>query len=160
MSCGVGCRHGLDPALLWLWLWLLVTAPIWPPAWEPPYALCVAIKRPKKKKVYIKNNHQTVHKIVCPTTRFFSIIIFFSFYGCNCHLWRFPGQESNWSCSCRPVPQPPKCQIWVTSVTYAAVCSNAGARPGIKSHSQRHNVGFLNCWAISETPIILYLLYR
>ena len=36
MSCGIGCRHGLDPALLWLWLWyrLAAIAPIQPRAWE------------------------------------------------------------------------------------------------------------------------------
>ena len=30
LSCGVGCRRGLDPALLWLWLRLVATAPIRP----------------------------------------------------------------------------------------------------------------------------------
>ena len=38
MSCGVGCRLGSDPALLWLWRRLAATAPIRPLAWEPPYA--------------------------------------------------------------------------------------------------------------------------
>ena len=38
MSCGVGRRHGSDPALLWLWRRLAATAPIRPLAWEPPYA--------------------------------------------------------------------------------------------------------------------------
>ena len=37
MSCGVGSRHGSDPALLWLWCRLAATAPIRPLAWEPPY---------------------------------------------------------------------------------------------------------------------------
>ena len=35
-SCGVGHRHGSDPALLWLWP--AAAAPIGPLAWEPPYA--------------------------------------------------------------------------------------------------------------------------
>uniref|UniRef100_A0A8D0Z604 Glycine cleavage system H protein n=1 Tax=Sus scrofa TaxID=9823 RepID=A0A8D0Z604_PIG len=30
MSCGVGCRHGSDPALLWLWHRPVATAPIRP----------------------------------------------------------------------------------------------------------------------------------
>ena len=34
----VGCRHGSDPELLWLWCRLAVTAPIRPLAWETPYA--------------------------------------------------------------------------------------------------------------------------
>ena len=38
MSCGVGCRHGSDPELLWLWRRQVATAPIQPLAWEPPYA--------------------------------------------------------------------------------------------------------------------------
>ena len=42
MSCGVGCRRGSDPALLWLWLWLAATALIRRLAWEPPYAMDAA----------------------------------------------------------------------------------------------------------------------
>ena len=38
MSCGVGCRRGSDPALLWLWCRQVATAPIGPLAWESPYA--------------------------------------------------------------------------------------------------------------------------
>ena len=53
MGCGVGCRHGLDPELLWLCCRLTATAPIQLLAWEPPYAAGAALekaKRPKKKK--------------------------------------------------------------------------------------------------------------
>ena len=53
MSCGVGCRCGSDPVLLWLWRRPVATAPIGPLAWEPPYAAGVAqeiAKRQKKKK--------------------------------------------------------------------------------------------------------------
>ena len=45
MSCGVGGRRGLDPALLWLWCRAAATAPIRPLAWEPPYAAGAAQKR-------------------------------------------------------------------------------------------------------------------
>ena len=38
MRCGVGFRHGLDLALLWLWSRLAAAAPIQPLAWELPYA--------------------------------------------------------------------------------------------------------------------------
>ena len=44
MSCGVGRRHGFDPALLWLWLRQASTALIELLAWEPPYAMGVALK--------------------------------------------------------------------------------------------------------------------
>ena len=52
MSCGVGCRRGSDPELLWLWLWrkLVTTAPIQPLAWEPPYATGAAQRNSKKKR--------------------------------------------------------------------------------------------------------------
>ena len=51
MSCGVGYRHGLDPALLWFWQRPTATAPIWPLAWEPPYASGMGI-----------NTHTHTHK--------------------------------------------------------------------------------------------------
>ena len=49
MICGVGHRHDLDLALLWLWHRLAVAAPIRPLAWEPPYAAGAALKRQTKK---------------------------------------------------------------------------------------------------------------
>ena len=48
MSCGVGRRHGSDPALLWCRL--VATAPIRPLAWEPPYAMGAALEKAKKTK--------------------------------------------------------------------------------------------------------------
>ena len=50
MSCGVGRRHGSDLALLWLWCRPVATAPIRPLAWEPPYAMGVAVEKDKKTK--------------------------------------------------------------------------------------------------------------
>ena len=50
MRCGVGWRHGLDAALLWLWCRPAAVAPIQPLAWELPYVTCMAVKRKKKKK--------------------------------------------------------------------------------------------------------------
>ena len=34
MSCGVGHRHSLDPALVWLWCKPAAAAPIRPLAWK------------------------------------------------------------------------------------------------------------------------------
>ena len=45
VSCGVGCRLGLDPALLWLWCRPAAAALIRPLAWEPPYAMGAAPKK-------------------------------------------------------------------------------------------------------------------
>ena len=50
MSCGIGYRRGSDPTLLWLWYRLAAVAPIRPLAWEPPYAVGMALKKTKKLK--------------------------------------------------------------------------------------------------------------
>ena len=57
MSCGVGCRRGSDPALLWLWRRPVATAPIQPLAWEPIHAAGAAqeIATTTKKKKNLKN---------------------------------------------------------------------------------------------------------
>ena len=39
VSCGVGCKHGSDPTLLWLWCRPVAMAPIRPLAWESPCAM-------------------------------------------------------------------------------------------------------------------------
>ena len=66
MSCGVGCRRGSDPALLWLWRRPVATAPIQLLAWEPPYATGAALEKTKKKKK--KKNGR---KMVLPVCRRF-----------------------------------------------------------------------------------------
>ena len=40
VSCGVGCRHGLDPTLLGLWCRLAAVALTQPLAWESPCQEC------------------------------------------------------------------------------------------------------------------------
>ena len=50
MSCGVGRRRILDPALLWLWRRLAAAARIRPLAWEPPYTTGVAQEMSKREK--------------------------------------------------------------------------------------------------------------
>ena len=50
MSCGVDCRQGSDPALLWLWLWPAAMAPIRPLAWETPYAMGAAQEMAKRQQ--------------------------------------------------------------------------------------------------------------
>ena len=51
MGCAVGCRHGSDLVLLWLWHRPAAVFLIRPLGWEPPYAVGVAIKTKKKKKL-------------------------------------------------------------------------------------------------------------
>ena len=50
VSCGVGCRCGSDPALLWFWHRLVASALIRPLAWEPPYAVGAALEKAKRQK--------------------------------------------------------------------------------------------------------------
>ena len=51
MSCSVGFRWSLDPALLWLLCRLAATALIGPLAWEPPYATGAALKSQNAKSL-------------------------------------------------------------------------------------------------------------
>ena len=58
MSCGVGHRHSLDPALLWLWCRPVATAPIRPLAEEPAYATGAALEKTKRQKkitIYVQS---------------------------------------------------------------------------------------------------------
>ena len=48
VSCGVGHRGDLDPEFLWLWCRLVAIVLIRPLAWEPPYAMCVALEKTKR----------------------------------------------------------------------------------------------------------------
>ena len=58
VSCGVGCRWGSDPTLLWLWLWRrpVAIAPIRPLAWEPP---AVGAAQEMAKRQNKQTNKQT-----------------------------------------------------------------------------------------------------
>ena len=49
--CGVGRRCTLDLVVLWLWWKLAAAAPIRPLAWDPPYAVGVALKRKKTPQI-------------------------------------------------------------------------------------------------------------
>ena len=72
MSCGVGCRCGSDPALLWLWRRPAAEAPTGPPTWEYPHAAGAAQeiatittttkKRKDKKKGNKRRNYSQLQK--------------------------------------------------------------------------------------------------
>ena len=64
MSCGVGHRHGLDLALLWLWCRVVAVALIRALAWEPPYATGAALKKQKQNKTKQNKKPRTVKKIM------------------------------------------------------------------------------------------------
>ena len=50
MSGGIVYQYGSDLALLWLWHRLAAGAPIQPLAWEPPYAMGMALEKTKKQQ--------------------------------------------------------------------------------------------------------------
>ena len=57
-----------DLALLWLWCRLAATAPTGPLAWEPPYAVGMALKRKQKqnkKQKKTKKPTQFVYPFSC-----------------------------------------------------------------------------------------------
>ena len=56
MSCGVGCRRGSDPTLLWLWCRLVATTPIRPLARELPYPREAALEKAKRQQNKIKTS--------------------------------------------------------------------------------------------------------
>ena len=56
VSCGVGHRCSSGLVLLGLWHRLVAIAPIWPLAWEFPYAVSAALKRQKTKQNKTKQN--------------------------------------------------------------------------------------------------------
>ena len=60
MSCGVGHRCSLDPALLWLWYRLVATALIRLLTWEPPYASGVALEKTKQQQQQQQKQTNTI----------------------------------------------------------------------------------------------------
>ena len=61
MSCGVRRRHSSDPSLVWLWCRPVASALIGSLAWEPLYAMGVALKS-KKKTISHKQRTVTATK--------------------------------------------------------------------------------------------------
>ena len=64
MSCGVGRRCSSDLALLWLWRRPVATALIGPLAWEPPYAVGMALEKAKRQKDKKKKKKELLNSII------------------------------------------------------------------------------------------------
>ena len=84
--------------------------------------------------------------------------LFFSFFKCP-HLWHMEILRSGVKSELKlqPMPQPQKCQIQASSVTYTAACSITGSLTqwailGIEPTSSWILVGFLTHWATAGTP--------
>ena len=75
-------------------------------------------------------------------------------------IWKFPGQWLNWSCSCRPTPQPQQSRIQAASVTYTTAPGNTKSlthwvRPGIEPMSLWILVRFITTGPQWELPLFL-----
>ena len=60
MTCGVSHRWGYDLVLLQLWHRLAAVAPTGPLAWEPPYAMGVALKKQTNKQKKQLSDYETI----------------------------------------------------------------------------------------------------
>ena len=61
MNYGIGRRYGLDPMLLLLWCRSTAAALFQPLAWEAPYAMGGALKRPPPKQTNKQKNEKQKH---------------------------------------------------------------------------------------------------
>ena len=79
VSCSVGCRCDLDPALLGLWCRRGAVALIQPLAWEPPYAAGAALEKAKRQIIIIIIIilFRVVNMPLLPTVRFIYFILVF-----------------------------------------------------------------------------------
>ena len=105
-NCGVGGRCGLDPALLWLWRRPTALALIGPLAWEPPYAVGMALKSKTKNKKQNQKNKTNKKKNTTKQLQW-SVVwihvldgicldIFHMLSGfVACHAWILPPQSTN-----------------------------------------------------------------
>ena len=63
-----------------------------------------------------RSSIETYHESASRTI--FFLFLFWSFQGCTCGIWKFPGWGWSWSCSCQPTPQLQQCRVQGISVTY------------------------------------------
>ena len=93
-----------------------------------------------------------------------SIFFFFLSQGCTLCIWRFPGQGSNQSYSCRPTPQPQQSRIQATSVIYTTAHRNTRslahwARSGIELATSWFLVRFVSTVPGGELQVQFFFLF-
>ena len=95
-----------------------------------------------------------LHLYKCFTSEFnmlkyvYIYIYFFAFWATPWHM-EVPDQESNWSYSFRPMPQPQQCRIWAASASNTTAHGNTRslahwARSGIEPATSWFLVGFVS----------------
>jgi len=75
VRCGVGCRCGSDPALLWLWCRPVATALIRPLACEPPYAVGAVLEKAKRQKRKENSELTSSHRHTKTATAYRAMIL-------------------------------------------------------------------------------------
>ena len=168
MSCGVDCRVGSDLALLWLWHRLAATALIWPLAWEPPYAMGVALEKAKAHtRAHI---HTHTHKRM-PVSNFVywsknkilpRSFFFFLFRAIPEVHGSFPARGHIGATAAGLQPQPQPQEIWATSAIYTAAHGNTRSpthwvRPGIEPTSSWLLFRFIFTvpqWELPQTAVL------
>ena len=113
----VGCRSGSDATLLWLWHRLAAIAPIWPLAWESPYAVGAALKRQKTKNLKIKGNIfiNMPPEIITDLAFLLMVNQYLVTQGCELPIenWQFfINKEWQWSFHCGSVGYKPDQYPW------------------------------------------------
>lgn len=94
MSCGVDRRRSSNPMLQWLWRRPAATAPSGPLAWEPPYAVGVALEKTKRQKKNFCWNSLVAQQVK-------DLVLPLSVSGCRCGLGSVPGLGTSAGRRCR-----------------------------------------------------------
>ena len=94
---------------------------------ECPDNMAVSSPQNKQSKKQRVSRYYPLYNLALEDIYITSATFFFFFQGCTCNKWRFPGQGSNQSCCCRPMPEPQQHQIRVASVTYTTAHGNVGS---------------------------------
>ena len=83
-------------------------------------------------------------------------VCFFFFKGGTYDIWKFPGEGSNWSCSCQPSPQPRQHGIQAVSDLHHSLWQRhilnqlSKARDGTHTFMDTSQVCY--CWPMTEQP--------
>ena len=79
------------------------------------------------------------------------MLLFFSFQGCSCGIWKFLGWGPNWTCVSAAAN--PGCILWQHRILTHWVWQ--GSNP----HPQGHYIGSLIQWTTTETPLFSFYCF-
>ena len=90
MSCGVGHRCSSGPVWLWLWRRPAAVALIRPLAWEPPYAMCAALKSKKCCDPFVATKTPVLPSMKVYIVSDFPSLLLMSFLSISGPYWPHP----------------------------------------------------------------------